>query len=52
MLTSTVVYSFIGKRAPLGRIGTRVALIPFVAGLSYEVLQFNARHLDSGIVKP
>ena len=25
--------------------------MPFVAGLSFEVLQFNARHLDSGLVR-
>jgi uncharacterized protein YqhQ len=51
MLTSTAIYSIIGKRAPLGRVGTRVALIPLVAGISYEVLQFNARHLESAAVK-
>jgi uncharacterized protein YqhQ len=51
MLTSTAIYSLVGKRAPLGRIGTRVALIPLVAGISYEVLQFNARHLESTAVR-
>jgi uncharacterized protein YqhQ len=51
MLTSTAVYAFIGSRSPLGRVATRVALIPVIAGVSYEVLQFNARHLDSAIVK-
>jgi uncharacterized protein YqhQ len=51
MLTSTAVYAFIGSRSPLGRLGTRIALMPLVAGISYEVLQFNARHLDSPVVK-
>ncbi len=51
MLTSMAVYGLVGKRAPLGRIGTRVALIPVVAGISFEVLQFNARHLDWPIVR-
>jgi uncharacterized protein YqhQ len=51
MLSSTLVYAAVGNRTPLGRIGTRVALIPVIAGLSYEVLQFNARHLDSKLVK-
>jgi uncharacterized protein YqhQ len=51
MLTSTAVYAFIGSRSPLGRLGTRIALMPLVAGISYEVLQFNARHLDSAVVK-
>jgi len=51
MLTSTAVYSFVGSRSPLGRIGTRVLLMPVVAGISYEVLQFNARHLQSPLVR-
>ena len=51
MLTSSVVYGLLGSRAPLGRIGTRVALVPAVAGISFEVLQFNAKHLESPIVK-
>ena len=51
MLTSTVVYGLVGKRLPLGRLGTRVALVPLVAGISFEVLQFNARHLDSPVVR-
>jgi uncharacterized protein YqhQ len=51
MLTSSVVYSVVGNRTPLGRIGTRVALVPVVAGISYEVLQWNARHLESPIVR-
>ena len=51
MLTSTAVYAFIGSRSPLGRFGTRIALIPVVAGISFEVLQFNARHLESPIVR-
>ncbi len=51
MLTSTVVYAIVGKRLPFGRIGTRVALVPLVAGISFEVLQFNARHLDSKLVR-
>jgi uncharacterized protein YqhQ len=51
MLTSTALYSVVGKRAPLGRLGTRIALLPLVAGVSYEVLQFNARHLDFPLVR-
>jgi uncharacterized protein YqhQ len=51
MLTSTAVYAFIGSRSPLGRLATRIALMPLVAGISYEVLQFNARHLDSPLVQ-
>jgi uncharacterized protein YqhQ len=51
MITSTLVYGLVGKRQPLGRLGTRVALLPVVAGLSFEVLQFNARHLESPLVR-
>jgi uncharacterized protein YqhQ len=51
MLTSSVVYGVVGGRTPLGRIGTRIALVPLVAGISYEVLQWNARHLESPLVR-
>jgi uncharacterized protein YqhQ len=51
MLTSTALYSFLGSKSPFGRFATRIALMPLVAGISYEVLQFNARHLDSPLVK-
>jgi uncharacterized protein YqhQ len=51
MLTSTVVFAVVGKRLPFGRIGSRVVLVPLVAGISFEVLQFNARHLDSKLVR-
>jgi uncharacterized protein YqhQ len=51
MLTSTVVYAIAGKRLPFGRIGTRLVLVPLVAGISFEVLQFNARHVDSKLVR-
>jgi uncharacterized protein YqhQ len=51
MLTSTAIYAFVGNRSPLGRLATRVALLPLVAGISYEVLQFNARHLDWPLVR-
>jgi uncharacterized protein YqhQ len=51
MLTSSVVYGAVGGRTPLGKIGTRLALVPVVAGISYEVLQWNARHLESPLVR-
>jgi uncharacterized protein YqhQ len=51
MLTSSVVYGVVGSRTPLGKIGTRLALVPVVAGISYEVLQWNARHLESPLVR-
>jgi uncharacterized protein YqhQ len=51
MVTSTAIYSFLGSRSPFGRFATRIALMPLVAGISYEVLQFNARHLDSPVVQ-
>jgi uncharacterized protein YqhQ len=51
MLTSSVVYGLVGGRTPLGKVGTRLALMPVVAGISYEVLQWNARHLESPLVR-
>jgi len=51
MLTSSLIYGLLGNRIPLGKIGTRIVLMPLVAGVSFEVLQFNARHLDSPFVR-
>lgn len=44
MIISILVFSFIGQgAAPLVRVGLRIALLPLVAGISYEVLKLAAR---------
>jgi uncharacterized protein YqhQ len=45
LLVSILVFAFIPKTAPfLVKFGGRLLLVPAIAGLSYEVLRFTARH--------
>lgn len=45
LLLSIVVFALIPKTAPfLVKFGGRLLLMPVIAGLSYEVLRFTARH--------
>ncbi len=51
MLVSVVVYSLLGNQTLLWRILSRVALIPILAGISYEYIRWTANHLDLAIVR-
>jgi uncharacterized protein YqhQ len=45
LLVSIVVFAFIPKTAPfLVKFGGRLLLVPAIAGISYEVLRFTAKH--------
>ncbi len=45
LLVSILVFTFIPKTAPfLVKFGGRLLLVPLIAGLSYEVLRFTAKH--------
>jgi uncharacterized protein YqhQ len=46
MIVTIFVYSFVGRPALPWLIGSRIVLIPVVAGLAYEVIRFAARHMD------
>ena len=46
MVVTIVVYSFIGRPGWLVMILSRIVLIPLIAGLSYEVIRFAAKHMD------
>ena len=46
MVITIIVYSFVGRPALPLLIGSRVVLIPFIAGLSYEVIRYAARHMQ------
>ncbi|MBO4861601.1 MAG: DUF1385 domain-containing protein, partial [Firmicutes bacterium] len=50
LIIALLVFSLFGWPNLLVRILTRLICIPFIAGLSYELLQFTGRH-DSGLVK-
>jgi uncharacterized protein YqhQ len=46
MAMTIIVYSFVGRPSWPYLIGSRIVLIPIIAGLSYEVIRFAARHMD------
>ena len=50
LIIALLVFSLFGWPNLLVRILTRLICIPFIAGLSYELLQFTGRH-DSALVK-
>jgi uncharacterized protein YqhQ len=51
MLLTVVIYSFLGYSTWYYRILQRVALIPVIAGISYEGLRLGANHLDNWLVR-
>jgi uncharacterized protein YqhQ len=46
MVITIVVYSFVGRPGWLLLILSRVILLPIIAGVSYEVIRFAARHMQ------
>lgn len=51
LITSILVFSLLGKQTLLLRIAYRIAIIPLIAGVSYEILKLSAKHLDKSLVK-
>jgi uncharacterized protein YqhQ len=52
MLISILVFSLIPKPWPFYlKAGSRVILLPLIAGLSYELLKWSARHEKSALVR-
>lgn len=47
MLISILVYTVIPVHTFWSRFGIRIALLPVIAGLSYEIIRFAARHRGS-----
>jgi uncharacterized protein YqhQ len=47
MIISIVVYTVIPVTTFWARFGVRIALLPVIAGLSYEIIRFSARHRGS-----
>ena len=46
MVVTIIVYSFVGRPSWPYLIGSRIVLIPLIAGLSYEVIRYAARHMQ------
>jgi len=51
LIVSIVVFALVGSGPPWWLIGTRVVLVPVIAAVSYEVLQFGARHRRHALVR-
>ncbi|MBN1246383.1 MAG: DUF1385 domain-containing protein [Anaerolineae bacterium] len=51
VLISVLVLAPLGRPSLVVRILTRLALLPVIAGISYEILRFTARNLDNGIIR-
>ena len=51
MVVAILVYSVIPRPNLLFVIGSRVVLIPLIAGLSYEVIRLAARNMQRGFVR-
>lgn len=44
LLLSIVVFSLVGEQGWFWRLASRVVLLPFIAGLSYEIIKLAGRH--------
>src|SRR5581483_10261807 len=47
MIISILVYTLVPAATFWGRFAARIALLPVIAGLSYEVIRFAAKHRGS-----
>jgi uncharacterized protein YqhQ len=47
MIISMIVYMFIPVHTFWARFGERIALLPLIAGVSYEIIRFAAKHRGS-----
>jgi len=51
LVISILVFSLLGKQTLLLRITYRIAIIPLIAGLSYEILKLSAKNMNKAYVK-
>jgi uncharacterized protein YqhQ len=51
MVVSIVVFALLGTPDLPLRIASRIVLLPVIAGISYEVIRFNARHAGNALVR-
>ncbi|HEY3162790.1 MAG TPA: DUF1385 domain-containing protein [Candidatus Limnocylindrales bacterium] len=47
---SIVAFSLVGRQEPLIMVGSRIALIPVIAAVGYEILKWGAKHRSNPIV--
>jgi uncharacterized protein YqhQ len=51
LLIAIIVFAFVGRQTLWLMIVSRIALIPVIMGLGYEVIYFGARHTKNWLVK-
>ncbi len=51
MVVSIIVFSIFRKPSYIVRIGTRLALIPFIAGVSYEIIKLTSKRRNSRLMQ-
>ena len=51
IILSILAFSLIGRQEPLMMILSRIALIPVIAALGYEILRFGAKHRGNPIIR-
>jgi uncharacterized protein YqhQ len=51
VLTSIALFALIPKTSYLVSLGYRLALIPVIAGVSYELLKLSDKYRDSALMK-
>lgn len=51
MFVSIILFMFIKVEGPVARVGIRVLLVPFIAGISYELIRFAGNHGNNFLVK-
>jgi uncharacterized protein YqhQ len=51
IIISIIAFSIVGKQPILVTVVSRIILVPIIAAVAYEVLQFGARHEDNRLVR-
>lgn len=51
VVVSVLLFAFLGRPSFLWRVASRVLLIPVVAGVSYEIIRWSARHFHRRAVR-
>jgi uncharacterized protein YqhQ len=50
MVVSVFVYALIGRPPLLWLVGSRIILLPVIAGIAYELIRFAGKHADNRIL--
>jgi uncharacterized protein YqhQ len=48
---SIVAFSLVGRQEPVVMVGSRIALIPVIAAVGYEILKWGAKHRANAVVR-